>query len=191
MPGDALKRFWRDEGGFATFETMWSIPVLLVLVVISIFLHETVENRADVVISTRTSAMNQALNNSCSQTNSILPDITQILSSRSVRCTKTNAEAETKRSAKFWPNMRNAASAFPGVIRDVQLNRVDAIRADGRARLENMRGARPIEVRTQNMVPTTEFWRHHKQPWRRGYDRAIFRELGRSRQLFRTVFPAR
>ena len=196
MSSKALARFWRDEDGFASFETMWSIPILMVVIVMGIFLHQTVTNRAEVVIATRTSAMNEALNKSCSQTNSILPDLTQILSSRSVSCSKTNAEAETPQRLKFWPGMRNAASPFPAMIDDVRLNRVDAVRADGRARLENLevKGApvgRPIEVRTQNIVPTSDFWRHHDEPWRRGYDRRIFNELGRAQPLFETVFPAR
>lgn len=184
--------------GSVSLETVLTLPLVVVLAVLSQYVAETMIFRDATGAVARLGAYAHAADEGCAKVRA--GDVGRDGVERSIRvaCRPADDERGLTRTPRFFVAMDRASSDYPGLIRDVRPSRPlygAEARADGGVRIESPPFlANFDETATSELsrAPYAARWAHTDEPWRRGYDPTIRRTLASkgTHQLFPRVFPA-
>lgn len=186
-------------------ETALTMPLAVVLITLGIYVMEADLSRHESAVYARGSAMVASdlnLRNPfvCTIDDSATGNRTDVDQVSTASCSNRNGELGLPSSDRFWRKMRSSASAYPVLIRDVELREpvndvlvsgTGSVGFDRSTNFFESQGAPQSSSRFQ--VVKEEFWDHNDRRWAEGHDRAFWTELSKrgTYQLFPNVFPSR
>jgi hypothetical protein len=207
MPIEAIKQSTRrTRRGSLGLEVVLIIPFAVMFILLGRFVLEAVLTRHEVAVFTRGSAVRAAqaaeetlLWLACTHDREPFTSRAGISQSVKVDCRLRDGERGLQRERPFFRTMRNAAGAWPDILRDVDPGGpIRDVLSEGTGSMQfdrppflATRGSQDTEQRF--MLPQDDVWDHGESPWSAGYDPVIWDELSRhgTYRLFPNLFPAR
>ena len=178
------------------------VPAALVFILFASYVLEASLARQEVAVFTRGSTIAAAtarstLPWSCNFTRDAFTGRSQVSQTAQVSCDQTGAERGLSREQPIWDLMRDAASPWDEILRDVRpRGRLMDMRGDGQGTLtmtNMMQSQGPVNSDQTYLYPLNELFTHSDRPFQRGHDQVIWEELNLhpTYLLFPNVFPSR
>lgn len=193
----AVKSLILDRRGTSSIETLTLLPVFIALLILGLYISETVRGRNVYFAQVRTIVMNASATGSCLSSN-LLGQSEGMFGIFSTVCTEHRDEDPLSAGDKFWKRTENAASAYRELITTVTPSApVSGATGTGVGDAPGRQVGSMFELSGATYIlrftgPGDERWIHSDDPFRVGQDQVLYDELKKrgSHQLFPNVFPA-
>lgn len=180
------------------------LPVAVTLILLGRYIMEAGLSRHEVAVYIRSSTVNAAATNStnpirCRSDRDPFSERETVSQTASVSCSQRDGERGLRQEQSLFRAMRQGASAWPQIMRDVDRRRpINDIYGSGQG---SMVFQRPAFLSRQSgsstshaaLWPKDELFEGRDAPWRAAHDPVIWQELSRrrTRELFPELFPSR
>lgn len=197
-------RLNKRRRGSLGMEAVAIVPFAIIMILLSRFILEAMLTRHEVAVYTRGSTASAAISSfpvliSCTFDKTPFTARTNVTQTASVSCRERDGEKGLSQEKPFFTAIKDAASAWPGILRDV--DRTDAVMdmtGEGSGSMAFQRpdflSTRGDQSSTRNyQTPMDELFDHSDDPYTAAHDPAIWDELSQKNtyKLFPNVFPSK
>ena len=204
MPTERRPALARRRRGSLGLETLLVLPVAVVIILLARFILDSMLTRHDVAVYTRggvvtAAALDRTDPVTCNQFGRTLDDREGVDRTAVASCADREAEGGLSSQQPFFRALRDGASAWPDILRDIDPRRAEQdIRASAIGTVTFTRPpfsetGTPEATRDVQLRPRQDFWDHDEARLANGHDAVVWQELSRkgTYRLFPDVFPAR